>query len=54
MFSFNPDLAAGDSMDDGDEAFDSYKREEDEEAEVQVCISISFVKRDWQHQAVMT
>lgn len=36
MFSFNPDLAVGDSMDDGDEAFDSYKRdEEEEEAEVQ-------------------
>ncbi|KAE8747840.1 hypothetical protein FOCC_FOCC005453 [Frankliniella occidentalis] len=31
MFSFNPELAAGDSMDDGDEAFDSYKREDDDE-----------------------
>lgn len=33
MFSFNPELAAGDSMDDGDEAFDIYKREEEEEGE---------------------
>ncbi|KAK3915447.1 Zinc finger CCCH domain-containing protein 15-like protein [Frankliniella fusca] len=31
MFSFNPELAAGDSMDDGDEAFDSYKREDDDD-----------------------
>lgn len=35
MFSFNPELANGDSMDDGDEAFDSYKRDEDEEGEIQ-------------------
>ncbi|XP_054287006.1 zinc finger CCCH domain-containing protein 15 homolog [Macrosteles quadrilineatus] len=31
MFFFNPDLAANDLMDDGDEAFDSYQREEDED-----------------------
>lgn len=30
MFYFNPDLAAGDGIDDGDEAIDSYVREEDE------------------------
>ena len=33
MFSFNPELAAGDSMEDGDEAFDVYKREDDDEEE---------------------
>lgn len=32
MFSFNPEMAIGDSMDDGEEAFDSYIRDEDEEA----------------------
>lgn len=32
MFSFNPELAAGDTMDDGDEAFNSYQRNEEEEA----------------------
>lgn len=31
MFSFNPEMAVGDSMDDGEEAFDSYLRDEDEE-----------------------
>lgn len=37
MFFFNPDLAANDLMDDGDEAFDSYAREEEEDdGEVQV------------------
>lgn len=34
MFYFNPDLAANDLMEEGDEAFDSYIREdEDEEME---------------------
>lgn len=33
MFSFNPEMAIGDSMDDGEEAFDSYIRDEDEEAD---------------------
>lgn len=32
MFSFNPDLAK-DDMEEGDEAFDSYKRDEDEDPE---------------------
>lgn len=32
MFSFNPEMAIGDSMDDGEEAFDSYIRDEDEDA----------------------
>ena len=36
MFSFNPELAAGDSMEDGDEAFDTYTREDDEEGDTQV------------------
>ncbi|GAB0088380.1 Zinc finger CCCH domain-containing protein 15 homolog [Sergentomyia squamirostris] len=31
MFSFNPDLVNDGAMDDGDEAFDSYEREEEEE-----------------------
>lgn len=31
MFAFNPDMAIGDSMDDGEEVFDSYLRDEDEE-----------------------
>uniref|UniRef100_A0A1B6KGY2 Zinc finger CCCH domain-containing protein 15 n=1 Tax=Graphocephala atropunctata TaxID=36148 RepID=A0A1B6KGY2_9HEMI len=31
MFFFNPDLAANDMMEDGDEAFDSYAREDDED-----------------------
>ncbi|XP_015184721.1 PREDICTED: zinc finger CCCH domain-containing protein 15 homolog [Polistes dominula] len=33
MFYFNPELAAGDGIDDGDEAISSYVREEDEEEE---------------------
>lgn len=33
MFFFNPDLAAGDMMEEGDEAFDSYAREEEEDGE---------------------
>lgn len=32
MFSFNPELAAGDNMEDGDEAFNSYQMNEEEEA----------------------
>lgn len=32
MFSFNPELAAGDTMDEGDEAFNSYQMNEEEEA----------------------
>ncbi|XKL63175.1 hypothetical protein PGB90_005539 [Kerria lacca] len=31
MFSFNPELAMTDAFDDGDEAFESYSRNEDEE-----------------------
>lgn len=34
MFSFNPELAADNDMDDGDEAFDSYAYAEDEGEEV--------------------
>lgn len=33
MFYFNPELAVGDGIDDGDEAISSYVREEDEEEE---------------------
>uniref|UniRef100_A0A0A9YNK2 Zinc finger CCCH domain-containing protein 15 n=1 Tax=Lygus hesperus TaxID=30085 RepID=A0A0A9YNK2_LYGHE len=32
MFSFNPELASGDNMEDGDEAYDSYQRDEEDEA----------------------
>lgn len=30
MFAFNPEMAIGDSMDDDEEAFDSYLRDEEE------------------------
>ncbi|EZA47487.1 hypothetical protein DMN91_005069 [Ooceraea biroi] len=33
MFYFNPDLAMGDGIDDGDEAISSYAREEDDDSE---------------------
>uniref|UniRef100_A0A1B6E755 Zinc finger CCCH domain-containing protein 15 n=1 Tax=Clastoptera arizonana TaxID=38151 RepID=A0A1B6E755_9HEMI len=33
MFSFNPELATGDAFEDGDEAFDSYTREDDDNEE---------------------
>lgn len=39
MFSFNPDMAVGDSMDDGEEAFDAYIRDEDEEVDGNVKVS---------------
>lgn len=43
MFFFNPDLAANDMMEDGDEAIDSYAREEDDnDGEVQVCFKLEF------------
>lgn len=42
MFAFNPELAEGDSMEDGDEAFDSYKREDDEEGDILVRVSSFF------------
>lgn len=44
MFSFNPDMAVGDSMDDGEEAFDLYLRDEDgdEDANENVSLSILF------------
>lgn len=35
MFYFNPDLAADDGMDDGDEALVLYRREDEDEEEVQ-------------------
>lgn len=35
MFSFNPELAAEYDMEDGDEAFDSYSRDEEEEEEIE-------------------
>lgn len=41
MFSFNPEMAVGDSMDDGEEAFDSYMRDEDEETDENVNVSFS-------------
>ncbi len=36
MFSFNPELAMTDAYDDGDEAFDSYSRNEEEDDDEQV------------------
>lgn len=36
MFSFNPELAMNDAYEDGDEAFDSYSRNDEEEDGVQV------------------
>jgi len=39
MFSFNPEMAIGDSMDDGEEAFDAYIRDEDEEEDGNVKVS---------------
>lgn len=39
MFSFNPEMAIGDSMDDGEEAFDAYIRDEDEEVDGNVKVS---------------
>jgi len=33
MFYFNPDLAAADQFEEGDEAFESYNLEEEEEEE---------------------
>lgn len=45
MFSFNPELAAGDMFDDGDEAFDSYAREdEDEVGTVKASLIQIFIK----------
>lgn len=42
MFFFNPDLAANDMMDDGDEAIDSYAREEeDNDGEIQVQFTLA-------------
>lgn len=42
MFSFNPEMAVGDSMEDGEEVFDSYIRDEEEEGNenenVRFCI----------------
>ncbi|CAI6369209.1 unnamed protein product [Macrosiphum euphorbiae] len=38
MFSFNPEMAIGDSMDDGEEAFDAYIRDEDEDADGNVKV----------------
>lgn len=35
MFSFNPDLVDDGPMEDGDAAFDSYQRSEDDESEIE-------------------
>jgi len=42
MFSFNPEMAIGDSMDDGEEAFDAYIRDEDEDVDGNVKVSCIF------------
>lgn len=39
MFAFNPEMAIGDAIDDGEEAFDSYMRDEEEEEEGNVKVS---------------
>jgi len=44
MFSFNPEMAIGDSMDDGEEAFDAYIREEDEEVDGNVKVSFKLYR----------
>lgn len=44
MFSFNPEMAIGDSMDDGEEAFDAYIREEDEEVDGNVKVSLKLYR----------
>jgi hypothetical protein len=36
MFTFNPELAKDDAYDDGDEVFDSYSKNEEEEDDTQV------------------
>lgn len=44
MFSFNPEMAIGDSMDDGEEAFDAYIRDEDEDVDGNVKVSSKLTK----------
>jgi len=39
MFSFNPEMAVGDSIDDGEEAFDSYLRDEDADEDANSNVS---------------
>lgn len=39
MFAFNPEMAIGDSMDDGEEVFDSYLRDEEEEEDGNINVS---------------
>ena len=36
MFTFNPDLAKDDAYEEGDEAFDSYSKNEEEDDDAQV------------------
>lgn len=40
MFYFNPDLAAADQWEDGDEAFESYNLEEEEEEDGQNSVEV--------------
>ena len=40
MFVFNPDLASGDMYEEGDEAFDSYAREEEEDENLNVSWNV--------------
>lgn len=44
MFSFNPELAMTDAFDDGDEAFESYSRNEDEEDDEEVDEFLHLIK----------
>lgn len=43
MFAFNPEMAIGDSMDDGEEVFDSYLRDEEEEEDGNINVSCKFL-----------
>jgi len=52
MFSFNPDLAVGDTMDDGDEALNSYQREEEEEENAAKYREIQFDRIEFEAQEV--
>jgi len=44
MFTFNPELAMDDAYEEGDEAFDSYCKNEDEDDDTQVLIILEMVK----------
>jgi len=50
MFAFNPEMAVGDSMDDGEEAFDSYLRDEEgEDGNINVSSFELFLQHNTNH-----